>query len=94
MAAFAGEGVPCGAVFDTSEVLANPHLRERGMVTEIDHPTRGRVSIIGCPVRLSDSPVEVVPAPLFSQHSDEIFTTLGGLTQQEVDELRSQGAVV
>ena len=94
MAAFAGEGVPCGAVFDTAEVLANPHLRERGMVTEIDHPTRGRVSIIGCPVRLSDSPVEVSPAPLFSQHSDEIFTTLGGLTQEEVDELRSQGAIV
>ncbi len=94
MAAFAGEGVPCGAVFDTSEVLSNPHLRERGMVTEIDHPTRGRVSIIGCPVRLSDSPVEVSPAPLFSQHSDEIFTTLGGLTQDEVNELRSQGAIV
>ena len=32
MAAFAGEGVPCGAVFDTAEVINQPHLIERGMV--------------------------------------------------------------
>ena len=30
MTAFAGHGIPCGAVLDTAEVLADPHLRERG----------------------------------------------------------------
>jgi hypothetical protein len=48
----ASRGVVCGAVLDTAEVLANPHLRERGAVYDIDHPTRGRFSVIGCPVRL------------------------------------------
>ena len=29
MKAFAGRGIVCGAVLDTAEVLADPHLRER-----------------------------------------------------------------
>ena len=94
MAAFAGEGVPCGAVLDTSEVIENPHLIERGMVTEVEHPTRGKYPMIGSPIRMSESPVEVTRAPLYSEHSDEIFTTLGGLTQAEVDELREQKVII
>ena len=93
MAAFAGAGVPCGAVFDTSEVLSNAHLRERGMVIELEHPTRGSYPMIGCPVRLSDSPVEVSRAPLYGEHSDEVFTTLGGLTAEAVEGLRREGVV-
>ena len=94
MATFAGAGVPCSAVFDTAEVLSNAHLRERGMVTEVEHPTRGSYPMIGCPVRLSDSPVEVSRAPLYGEHSDEVFTTLGGLTDEAVEELRREGVVV
>jgi crotonobetainyl-CoA:carnitine CoA-transferase CaiB-like acyl-CoA transferase len=30
MKAFAKRGIPCGAVLDTAEVLADPHLREPG----------------------------------------------------------------
>jgi formyl-CoA transferase len=41
MQAFAGKGIPCGAVLDTAEVLADPHLRERGTVFDLEHPTRG-----------------------------------------------------
>ena len=94
MAAFAAEGVPCGAVFDTGEVLADPHLNERGMVTYVEHPARGDYPMIGCPVRLSDSPVEVTRAPLYGEHSDEIFTTLGRLTQKQLEDLRREGVVV
>ena len=94
MAAFAGAGVPCGAVFDTAEVIKQPHLIERGMVDEVEHPTRGKHPVIGCPVRLSDSPVEIKRAPLYSEHSDEVFTSLGGLTQEEVDQLRRDKVIV
>src|SRR4029450_6779487 len=36
MKALASRGVVCGAVLDTAEVLANPHLRERVVVYDID----------------------------------------------------------
>lgn len=94
MSALAGEGVPCGAVFDTQEVLNLPHLMERGMVTEIEHPTRGKLQMIGSPLRLSDSPVEVTRAPLYGEHSNEVFTTLAGLTLQETEQLRQEGVIV
>ena len=94
MAAFAGEGVPCGAVFDTSEVIKQPHLIERGMISEIEHPVRGRYPVIGCPVRLSESQVDINRAPMYSEHSDEVFTTLGGLTQEEVDQLRKENVII
>src|SRR5436305_10149338 len=72
MKALASRGVVCGAVLDTAEVLANPHLRERGVVYNIDHPTRGRFSVIGCPVRLSDSPVSPTRAPLMGEHTETV----------------------
>src|SRR5438270_3876258 len=80
MTAFAGRGIPCGAVLDTSEVLADPHLRERGTIFDLEHPTRGRFSVIGCPVRLSDSPVTAKRAPLKGEHTEDVLRTLGGYT--------------
>jgi len=88
MTAFAGRGIPCGAVLDTAEVLADPHLRERGTVFDLDHPTRGRFSMIGCPVRLSDSPFEPRRAPLKGEHTEEVLKTLGDYSPEEIRKLR------
>jgi formyl-CoA transferase len=94
METFASEGVPCGAVFDTQEVITHPHLIERGIISEVEHPTRGRYPMIGCPVRLSDSPVEVRRAPLYGEHTDEVFQEFGELTQEEVEDLRRQKVIL
>ena len=94
MAAFAGAGVPCGAVYDTSEVMADSHLRDRETITEISHPTRDTYPMIGSPVRLSASTVEVTRAPLYSEHSDEIFSTLGGLSQDDIAELKKDKVII
>ena len=93
MRAFAGRGIPCGAVLDTTEVLGDPHLRERGTVFELEHPTRGRFAMIGSPLRLSDSPTEPAPAPLYGQHTEEVLTTLAGYTREDVERLRTKGVV-
>ncbi len=93
MQAFAGEGIPCGAVLDTAEVLADPHLRERGAVFDLDHPTRGRFSMVGCPVRLSDSPVRPRRAPLKGEHTEDVLATLGGYTAEEIRRLREKRVI-
>ena len=94
MKAFASEGVPCGAVLNTAEVLDNAHLRERKTVSDVQHPKRGEYAMIGCPVRLSDSPVELERAPLYGEHTDQIFTELGRLNADELDELRRDRVVL
>jgi formyl-CoA transferase len=91
--ALADRGIPCGAVLDTAEVLHDPHLRERGMVFDLEHPTRGRFAMIGSPLRLSDSPVEASRAPLFGEHTEEVLTALAGYTREDVRRLREKGVV-
>jgi formyl-CoA transferase len=88
----AGAGVPCGAVLDSTEVLSDPHLTSRGMIVELKHPTRGTYPMPANPVRLSDSPTEVVRAPLLGEHNAEIYGTLGyGVA--ELDALRREGVI-
>jgi formyl-CoA transferase len=93
MQAFAGKGVPCGAVLDTTEVLNDPHLRERGTVFDIEHPTRGKFAMIGSPVRLSASPVKPTPAPLYGEHTEAVLREVAGYSAEEVKALRAKRAI-
>ncbi|MCS6924339.1 MAG: CoA transferase [Candidatus Binatia bacterium] len=86
-------GVPCGAVFDSRDILSHPHLRERGMVVSVDHPTRGVVTMPGCAVQLADSPVAIKPAPLLGQHNAEVYGELLGLTADDLRRLESDGVI-
>jgi formyl-CoA transferase len=93
MKAFAGRGLPCGAVFDTAEVLRDEHLRERGTIVDLDHPTRGRFSTIVSPLRLSDSPVEPRRAPLYGEHTEDVLRALCGYSDDEIAALRDKGVI-
>src|SRR5262249_44747425 len=86
-------GVPCGAVFDSQDVLTDPHLRGRGMVVTVEHPTRGPGTMPGCPVQLTDSPVEARPAPLLGQHNEEVYRELLGLSAAALQKLAEEGII-
>ena len=86
-------GVPSGACQDTGEVLADPHLRERQMVVDVDFPTRGTYQTVGCPIKLSDSPAEIVRPPLLGEHTAEILASVCGVDAEEVAALRDKGVV-
>ncbi|MBS0643097.1 MAG: formyl-CoA transferase [Acetobacteraceae bacterium] len=86
-------GVPSGACQDTGEVLADPHLRAREMIVDIEYPTRGTYQTVGCPIKLSDSPAEVVRPPLLGEHTAEVLASLCGVSADEVARLKKQGVV-
>ena len=93
MHAMAKNGVPCGATLDSAEVMADPHLRERGMITTVDQPKRGPVDMIGCPIRLDDSPVEITAAPLLGQHTEEILAQFLNYDAAQAEQLKTEGIV-
>ena len=86
-------GVPCGAVQDTGEVLADPHLKAREMIVDVDYPNRGTYKTVGCPVKLSDSPVAVSRPPLLGEHTAGVLRDLCGIDPDEVARLRDAGVV-
>jgi formyl-CoA transferase len=82
--------VPCGPVLDTRELLQDEDLVASGMIVEVDHPERGTFKTVGCPLRLSDSLVEITPPPLLGEHNDEVLQEL--LSERELAELAAQDA--
>ncbi len=86
-------GVPCSAVFDTADLLDDPHLNQRGAIVEVDHPTLGRFRTLNCPVRLSASPAVLTPAPLLGQHTYEVLSELLGISKAEAAGLQARGVV-
>jgi formyl-CoA transferase len=91
MTEIASLGIPCGAVQDTVEVMHDPHLIERGMLTEVQHPVVGSFVMPGCPVRLEDSPVQVTAAPMLGQHNEEVYAEMLGYTPEQVRQLKERG---
>ncbi len=80
-------------VLELDEIADDPHLVSRDMFPEYDHPTQGKVRQLGTPVKLSDTPAEFRSfAPLQGQHTDDILRELG-YTDQQIEALRSSGAV-
>ena len=90
-------GVICGPVRNIREILAWPHLRERGMIGEVHHPTLGPLPGVhapGFPIKLEKSPGGYErPAPLIGAHNDEIFGGLLGIDKAGRDRLKEEGII-
>jgi formyl-CoA transferase len=56
-------------------------------------PARCPNLTVGNPIKLSDSPVEVRPSPLFGEHTEEVLRTLLGLNDDDIHAARQQGAI-
>jgi crotonobetainyl-CoA:carnitine CoA-transferase CaiB-like acyl-CoA transferase len=86
-------GVPCGPVLDLAAVFADPQVRAREMLRELPHPELGTFRTTGLPLKLSDTPGEIVRRPpLHGEHSDEVLTECG-LPGARIAALRRAGIV-
>ena len=80
-------------VQSVDEVIADPQVSANGYVTEIDHPTLGRLRTLATPIRFSESRVEARgPAPELGQHTEEVLIERG-CTWEEIERLRQAGAI-
>jgi len=83
-------GVPTGAVFNTLELMKDEDLHARGIMTRIQHPLRGEVTVAGWPVQMSDSHVPVTAAPLHGEGNESIYGDWLGYTPEQVKEMREK----
>lgn len=97
VASLRARDVICGPVNGIDEVLSWPHMRERGMIVDLEHPALGTLpdaKAPGFPLKFSEMEGGyAAPAPLVGQHNGEILGGLLGVPEAELEELRREGVV-
>ncbi len=86
--------VPSAPVRNLREVIDDPHMHERGMLEEIDHPEFGRITVPTSPLRFhgADRPA-TTPSPKVGQHNGEVYGGWLGLDEAQIAALKADGAI-
>lgn len=78
--------VPCAPVQTIDKVFQAPQVLHRDMLLEVEHPTAGKVSMAGIPVKFSRTPASVrLPPPLLGQHTEEVLKAWLGMSDEAVE---------
>ena len=99
LAALEAAKVPCGAINNLAEVFADPHIRQRKMVSTWPHPVQDDVRLVASPIKLSATPVrspesaDGLPPPTLGQHTTQVLRELLGLSDDQIAALRTKAAI-
>jgi len=90
-------GGVASAIRGPKELAEWQHLRERGMYQTLQHPTLGSLDGIGAPgfpLKFSAAATGYdAPAPLPRQHNREVYGSLLGLGEAEIERLEKAGVI-
>jgi formyl-CoA transferase len=93
MTAVGNAGIPAGAVLDTMELHNDPSFERRGIMQTIHHPVHGDFKMPTWPVRVDGKPPRLETSPVLGQHTGEVLASWLGLSANEVEGLRGEGAI-
>lgn len=85
--------IPVGPILSMKEIMEDEGLQATGTIVKVPHPERGEYYTVGCPIKMSDSPVEVERSPLLGEHTSEILADVLGYSPEEVSSIFASGAV-
>ena len=86
-------GVPCGPINNLYDIFNDPQVLYRQMVHEVTHPKAGEIKLIGIPIKLSDTPGEILTAPpVLGQHNKELLIELG-YSDKNIDKMQEDGVI-
>ncbi|MBN1615165.1 MAG: CoA transferase [Deltaproteobacteria bacterium] len=92
-----GAGVAAAPSLDPEGLFKDPHVKQRGMFVQIDHPATVGINekkdwVFAPPWRLSETPGSVKRhAPILCEHTDRIFEEIVGMPKKEIQSLREEG---
>ncbi|MCH7577981.1 MAG: CoA transferase [Chloroflexi bacterium] len=87
-------GLPCGPLNDIPHAAEHPQVKAREMLVEVEHPAGFSLKVPNTPVRLSRTPGAIQgPPPAIGEHTDEVLTSLLGLSAEEIAALRAAEVV-
>ncbi|MPZ86938.1 MAG: CoA transferase [Nitriliruptorales bacterium] len=69
--------VPAAPLNTLADVVEDDQIRHLGLVQEVEHPTAGRMQLLGSGVNLQGTPTRLEPAPIAGEDTDSILAELG-----------------
>jgi formyl-CoA transferase len=85
--------IPVGPILSMKEIAEDEGLYDTETLVKVDHPERGEYISVGCPIKLSASPVDVTRSPLLGEHTLEILKDVLHYDDSEINNIVSSGAV-
>jgi crotonobetainyl-CoA:carnitine CoA-transferase CaiB-like acyl-CoA transferase len=87
--------VPVAPILSVAEAVKHPHLIERQIIRTVQDPVFGDFQVPGMPLRFSAAPRHPdLRAAYLGEHNVDVFTRYAGLSESEVRQLESEGALV
>lgn len=79
-------GIPAGRVRTLDEVYSWPQTQSQGLLVDVEHPTLGRITLPGNPLRFdansySGGRARHAPPPTLGQHNESVLKWLDNLEQ-------------
>jgi formyl-CoA transferase len=87
-------GVPAGRVYQSKDMLSDPHYAAREAIVRLAHPILGEFPLQNVAPRLSGTPGSVASlGPALGEHTDEVYRGLLGLTDADLAALSGEGII-
>ena len=87
-------GIAAGAVLTAPELLADPHLNQRGFFEVVTHPEAGTFPLRGMIFNLSKTPGSIrKPAPCLGEHNEYVLGQLLGMSKEEISRLAEEEVI-
>jgi len=93
---FEDAGFPCGPLNNIAEAAKDPQVLHRNMFVDLPCPGTepGHLKVSNTPFKLSRTPPEVTEgAPSIGQHTEEVLSSLLGMSQEEITSLKDEGVL-
>jgi len=87
-------GVPAAPILGVDRVLADPQVRHRRMVVDVEHPRHGPLPTLGTPVKVDGAmDLPVTAAPRLGEHTDAVLSGLLKYPAERLAALRRDGVI-
>lgn len=87
-------GVPAARINTLDRVFADPHVRGRGLITEVIHPVTGHLPMVGLPVQYDGEREAVrLPPPRLGEHNKKVLREVLGTKDGEINRYKEEGVI-
>ncbi len=93
--ALVAEAVPVAPILQIDQTIEDPHVKARGIIKSVEHPSAGMIRLPGHPIKYNGLDLKIrSPAPLLGQHTEEVLRGILGYSGEEVEALKREGVII